>query len=381
MAKSAPTSDLVWKRVEQASRLLGVDPSWILSKAGVSESNTNEWRSGQYTPSLSRLTSLSEKTGLPVEFFLSNYEPTISHARFRAGSESLETESEYDEYYLRREVLRLGALADLLVPLHSSGSTQALIELRQKEFRSAQDLGSAVLHALSIRPEEYPLGPRLLRSLDKLGITLIFYPLYTKAHAIGLSWWQTRQLPIITVASWVRLRRAYFTIAHEILHLLKHLSIDGPIDGFKCRALPGLEESGDYREERIANQFAAEILMPTALRDQAAKEVKDKRITRAVNELSREWDVSMQAVALRLVSWKLVPRDQIESFFVKKPMFPVPDHRSPVERFGTPARTRQLLTSLHESGSSARYLSWATKIPLDTVLRELGRLRPQEACG
>ena len=237
-----------------------------------------------------------------------------------------------------------------------------------------------MLDAFGIAPGAYPIGPKLLSSLEKLGILLLYFPFYTEAKAVGLSWWQNGRLPVIVVAARVSARRGYFTVAHEVMHLVKHLPLQGTNEGFKCTSVHTVKD-GDRKEEREANHFASELLMPNTLRAQAEAMLQKRSLGGTVRELSQEWDVSNQAVALRLVSWELANQSQIGIFFQTKPGFSPTESRPHEERFGSREATRRTLERLHESGSSARYIAWATKMPLDVVLHQIGRLHPEEVSG
>ena len=360
---------------------MGVQPEWVLARAGISTDLARDLKSGKSLPPLRKFMALADKTGLPGEFFLSPHEPNVAHAKFREGSRSVKSETEIDEYYLRREILRLGSLADLLAKLPGKADDQPLVHIRNKHVRDSQQLATTVLHALRIRPDTPPIGPELVRKLDILGVALVFYPIFNRVKAIGLSWWQDGRLPVLVVASWVGMKRAYFTVAHELLHLIRHLPLRGTNEGYKCKAIPSIKSSGNRDEELEANEFAACLLMPDVLRESAKKALAGVSVMTAVGKLSKEWDVSRQAIALRLVSWELAGTSDIGMFFADTPGFAPPDPRTYEERFGTPQHTREILTRLHESGSSARYISWVTKLPYELVLRDLGRLRPEEVAG
>lgn len=372
---------LVLSKIERAARLLGVEPEWIMSKSGLSPSLVRELRAGNSLPSMQKLSALAEKTGLPVEFFLSTREPNVAHVRFREGSKSVESETEVEEYYLRREILRLGSLVDLLVNLPQRSNDQPLMRIRSKLDCDVHHLASLVLDSIEIRPDKPPIGPGLIRKLDMLGVALVFYPIFNRAKAIGLSWWHDGRLPVVVVASWVGMRRAYFTVAHELFHLIRHLPCCGTSEGYKCKAVPSIQSAGCQREELEANEFAACLLMPDVVKAEAKRALMNVSITTAVGKLSGEWEVSRQAIALRLVSWGLVRKSDIAVFFPESRSFAQPDPRPPEERFGTPRQTRDTLERLHEAGSSARYISWVTKLPYEIVLRELGRLRPEEVAS
>lgn len=94
---------------------------------------------------------------------------------------------------------------------------------------------------------------------------------------------------------WVRQEddaaRKRFTIAHELGHLLNH-----PL---------GVAYRDNYafsggRQERQANQFAAQLLVPIGLFDQAVR--RQARLD--VEALARQFFVSPQVIRIRLEEWE-----------------------------------------------------------------------------
>lgn len=99
--------------------------------------------------------------------------------------------------------------------------------------------------------------------------------------------------------------RQRFTIAHEIGHLLLHegrpLIVDRHV---RVDRRDSSSSTGTKREEVEANAFAAELLMPEEMVRRHAEElVRDDGslpADRLVNRLAREFDVSGQAMEIRL---------------------------------------------------------------------------------
>jgi len=92
--------------------------------------------------------------------------------------------------------------------------------------------------------------------------------------------------------------RQRFSIAHEIGHFLSgHIAFDD--DQIHVEQSPGWYEPYN-RQEREANEFAAELLMPEQfLRDDVARGVLD------VPRLARRYQVSEQAMWIQLLDLKL----------------------------------------------------------------------------
>ena len=104
--------------------------------------------------------------------------------------------------------------------------------------------------------------------------------------------------------------RQRFTIAHELGHLLLHGYTTAHADrAFKFRDARSSE--GSALEEIQANQFAAELLMPRELLlkavrarplDHAADAADDDAFDAWLASLARRFDVSKQAMAIRISS-------------------------------------------------------------------------------
>lgn len=109
---------------------------------------------------------------------------------------------------------------------------------------------------------------------------------------------------VIGVNSTHHPRRQRFTIAHEIGHLMLHR-------GRKVTVDSGLrvdyrDDSGNpsIQEERDANAFAASLLMPEALIQQAAEPHVRGGATRGtlVSALAKTFEVSEEAMGYRLLN-------------------------------------------------------------------------------
>lgn len=108
--------------------------------------------------------------------------------------------------------------------------------------------------------------------------------------------------------------RQRFTIAHELGHYLLHpldeVLIDRKGYGYGYGRLRSLDSSsGEFKEEREANLFAAELLMPDAtLRKRAYATEFDfmDDSEEVVQSLAKEFKVSPQSLTIRLVQMGLL---------------------------------------------------------------------------
>jgi Zn-dependent peptidase ImmA (M78 family) len=153
-------------------------------------------------------------------------------------------------------------------------------------------------------------------------------PIETLAHDIGaevrlrpaedgLSGFLLRDLKqnraIIGVNSTHHANRRRFTIAHEMGHFMLHggqrFYLDGSDRGFQIDRfdlkLRNVEASkGTDVQEKEANLFAAELLMPKSFLDNdLAKQtfdLLDERATNVLSELASRYEVSISALTFRL---------------------------------------------------------------------------------
>jgi Zn-dependent peptidase ImmA (M78 family) len=104
--------------------------------------------------------------------------------------------------------------------------------------------------------------------------------------------------------------RQRFTIAHEIGHLLLHEGRPVIVEKLVRINLRDKGSATTDREEREANQFAAELLMPAGMVEAAARElVGDQMLVsdrRFVADLAARFEVSAQAMEYRLVNLRLL---------------------------------------------------------------------------
>ena len=109
---------------------------------------------------------------------------------------------------------------------------------------------------------------------------------------------------IVTIRSSTEDRRKRFSLAHELGHWNHHRG-----RSFECRADDLVERySSKSMEEREADSYAADILMPAYMFQPLARSVKRPTFD-AVKELADRFKTSITATAIRLVdsnTWPLL---------------------------------------------------------------------------
>jgi Zn-dependent peptidase ImmA (M78 family) len=104
--------------------------------------------------------------------------------------------------------------------------------------------------------------------------------------------------------------RRRFTIAHELGHFLLHeaerVHLDSRTDGYALQLRSPASATGENVNEREANLFAAEVLMPAKLleRDLRAHNLDllddDEEGLKMLKALAKKYKVSVQALTIRL---------------------------------------------------------------------------------
>jgi len=96
--------------------------------------------------------------------------------------------------------------------------------------------------------------------------------------------------------------RQRFTIAHELGHLLLHEGEPLHVDrGMKVNLRDGTSSQGTIIEEKEANLFAAELLMPAHFIRKDLQEKLSLEIEVDIEYLAEKYKVSTQAMTFRLV--------------------------------------------------------------------------------
>lgn len=100
--------------------------------------------------------------------------------------------------------------------------------------------------------------------------------------------------------------RQRFTVGHELGHFVFSADQGLFVDLLSREGMPALEESSDPREERNANWFAADLLMPAKW---VRRDVREHGVNLAL--LSQQYDVSEQALWFRIQALHLADEGHI----------------------------------------------------------------------
>lgn len=160
---------------------------------------------------------------------------------------------------------------------------------------------------------EYPVDVESIAALLEIDVVFESLPYETSSVLIR----ESDGRRVIGVNARHPKKRQRFSVAHEIGHASLHLGARTPEDAEAVVSRPlevlfrdGLASSGTSRKEIEANTFAANLLMPRPLVQEAFKSCWKKDSSRSVDDvledLANDFDVSSQAMRYRLVNLGLI---------------------------------------------------------------------------
>lgn len=136
----------------------------------------------------------------------------------------------------------------------------------------------------------------------KLGVTIVIGNLDRNVSGLLFRQGESKAIGVNAAHPMVRQR---FTVAHELGHLRLHPGKELIIDHVRVNLRDDVSSLGTDRQEREANAFAAELLMPRAEVAREVRRVLDRGGTtdsRFITDLALLFDVSDQAMEFRLVN-------------------------------------------------------------------------------
>jgi Zn-dependent peptidase ImmA (M78 family)/DNA-binding XRE family transcriptional regulator len=264
----------VGAQIKRAREKQGWSQAQLAQRLDRTQTSISYWESGRRSPDVDDLFTLASVLDIDVTALFAHPEPARSaRAVFRAEAHRLE---------LGGVAEQVEAFADAAEELPVPRST---VQLRAREpLAAAQELLAvanvkrppvqvgALAKRCGIRVLEWDFGSEisgLLLDLDS-------------GPAIGFNGSQTPG-------------RQRFTVAHELGHHLLSHHDNFHIDLASATAL-GEAANYSWRDERAANDFAAELLMPAAMVVAAVREQP------SLDDLAEMFDVSRAAMGFRLIN-------------------------------------------------------------------------------
>ncbi|MFF8938717.1 helix-turn-helix domain-containing protein [Streptomyces paradoxus] len=270
-------------RLTQARRLAAMTKKEVADRIGVTPAAVGQYETGVARPRPDLLPRLAEVLDVPLPFFLAG-RPTnrldASMAHFRALRSTPKAQRERAlaiaeqiwelTYALEKRI----QLPPVDLPGFSSGEVHPGVELPLDPVEAAGELR---------RRWKLGAGPvtHLVRRMEAHGIVVIL-PSDADATAKTVDAFSSRSTRPISILTPNRANDVYrhrFTAAHELGHLVLHG-----------------DATGDSKQEREADAFAAEFLTPAA---SIAQQLPPRLDLARLSELSRIWGVSVKSLIYR----------------------------------------------------------------------------------
>lgn len=271
-------------RLTQARRLAGITKQALGDAVGVSGAAIGQYEAG-VSPRPEILGLLAKELGQPVAFFAMGRpigKLDVSQAHFRSlrstrASERLKATSFVEQVWevtfaLEKRV----AFPDVNVPFNEADSSMSPVEAA-RALRSYWEVPNGPV-------------PNLVELMERNGIVVSLLALRGEQDETArVDAFSTTALnrPIV-VATPERARSVYrhrFTCAHELGHLILHREL----------------AVGDPRQEREADAFAAEFLMP---RSEIEPVLPATMNLPRLGQISQKWGVSPEALVFRMQELK-----------------------------------------------------------------------------
>lgn len=288
-------------KLEFARKAIGYTQEKVFGLTGIGKSSLSAYENNEREPRFSDLSKLAETYRKSIEFFLTDQPITTETMlwRERPSDEGVvkETEAKFKqlcEQYRKLEKLT-GEIKEGELPRVDTKADQftyrevnLFAEKVQKEF-GLGDLPSASLK----------------QTLEEKYYVKIFHFSFPGSAISRLS---PAFGPAILLNKDSKLWRRNFDLAHELFHILTW-----SIFRTENSSVAQLAE----KEEKLANTFASRLLLPTdALKDRIESSLKESREIsfEALDEIAREFGVSLDALMWRLLYLYNKPTEQIEEY-------------------------------------------------------------------
>ena len=275
-------------KLKFAREAIGYKQEKVFELTGIGKSSLSEYENNKREPKFSELSKLAELYKRSIEFFLTDkvvLENIMLWRRNPNAEDKKVTEATFRQLcqqYRRLEII-MNEIKDAELP-YINGRTESF------GFPQADQLAETVRNTFQLG--DIP-SASLKQTLEEKYCVKIFHLSFT-GGAISTISEEFGPATLLNKDSklWVR----NFDLAHELFHLLTWRI-------FNHNDIEHVEPSNF--EEQLANAFASKLLLPT---DPVKKRIEnaitnDRRIrTETLDEIAREFGVSLEALMWRLVS-------------------------------------------------------------------------------
>lgn len=266
----------VGNRIRARREELGLSQAALAERLNRTQTSISYWEAGRRAPDVEDLVALADALDLQPADLLARTSATSPRVLFRAEVARLELDEFAD------------AIDDFIEAAEQLKPPKARFALTVREpVRAAQEL--TVLAGVKRPPVDVE---GLARGC---GVRVLGYDFGDEAPVSGFLI-ELESGPVIGFnRDQFSHGRQRFTIGHELGHYLLRHHDNFHIDVASAVA-HGEAPNYDWRDERAANEFSAELLMPAQLVLALARDQQ------SVRELARAFEVSQEAMGFRLIN-------------------------------------------------------------------------------
>jgi len=293
----------IGERLRKAREAIGYTQPVAAGKSGIGVSSISEFETGKREPSFSQLSRLTEVYKKSIDFFLTDTVPAEAVPLWRGEpateEERKETEARFRqlcEQYHRLELCR-GEARKANLPKPDKTGRESF------DYAQAGKLADKVRRELSLG--DVP-SSSLKKILEERFYVKIFYLEFPGSAICAFD--ESFGGPAILLNKDSVLWRRNFDLAHELFHLLTWTI-------FRLSDAESTNPSED--EEKLANAFASRLLLPTdSVKDQvdSARDSEGKITLEALDEIAREFGVSLEALLWRMLYLYNMPSEKIAKY-------------------------------------------------------------------
>ena len=164
----------------------------------------------------------------------------------------------------------------------------------------------ASLRALTLEPDPDVFVPRMIKTCSDAGIAVVFEPTPRGCPASGATRWLAPNKALLMLSLRYKTNdHLWFTFFHEAAHILLHR---------KKLMFLELNQNGNGEEEAEANQFAADLLIPSQHLDQLRTLANNRA---EVSQFARKLGIPPGIVVGRMQYEGILPHGQLNDLKVK----------------------------------------------------------------
>jgi len=278
----------------------GLSQAELAKRIGVDTSLLSRWEKGGRTPSLNQQLTIARTLGITLDYLV-NTQFSV-HFQFRAKK----------MLPAPQKTALDRAMLDAEMQIHFLDSAYRQAKCLPQAFALRMDFIPQQLPAIAEQSRQYlKLNQRVTLDELKQALTEFNVHIFEWAMPLELSGLSCRNAYTVIIINRLHSReRRLFSLVHELAHVLFHLGHDD------AQTVVSVIASNREPEEKDANAFAAELLMPGESIDTMIQAMGQKiKWQETMDKLAHYYNVSREAIFYRLAEKGIFSWDEKKHYF------------------------------------------------------------------